>query len=731
MHITTCMVSVILVGATVVAARRGAKLNKLHRDNIQKVKEHFLKQQRGAKWEPAENEFTGMEHHELKSLCGTIIPTKESTKNDPHVEPARFSLRVALPASFDVRSQWPNCISMNEIRDQGACGSCWAQAGTSALSDRYCIASGSANAYRKLSAQDVVVCSGGNNKNWCDGNDPRVPYAMAVSSGIVTGGDYQSTTNQGCMPYASYTETEAKATSTNQCTQTCSTSAINYSQNKTYGSSWYTLGNRFANNSGGAAASIATTDTVIRQIQYELMTNGPMTVTIEVYADFFSYSSGVYQHITGNYSGGHAMKLIGWGTENGTDYWLIANSWGYGWGSNGILKFIRGINHLGIEDYIVAGLVNPTATTITHNIPCDAVGCQGRLQYAMTPANVCANQYCVCSYQDRVWNATINGWDLVNINAPKVITCPTGQSYDASASIMGCASSSTIPVCGGTMSSTAATQMTTAVVTQAPTTTTTPTTTTSRTTTTTPTTTTSRTTTITTTTPTTTTSRTTTTTPTTTTSRTSTTTTRATTTGTTTRATTTPPTQATTPAPVAGRPSGGFDWCDPTFCVNKPIGNYATAPCSVNYCKCTGGSGAWYGCGPEKVFDGISRTCVATSTTNCQKAAGMPVNTTAWGSAPAATSGMCNPANCQLRDLPNNWWFSLGQCSPYWCYCTTGSSGIKAWLQTCAAGTVFDFRSEMSSCQNIAAVPYCNSGLHTDVTPIPPMDMGPHAVTPF
>lgn len=44
---------------------------------------------------------------------------------------------------------------------------------------------------------------------------------------------------------------------------------------------------------------------------------------------------GVYQHVTGGVLGGHAIKILGWGEENGTPYWLAANSWNSDWGDNG------------------------------------------------------------------------------------------------------------------------------------------------------------------------------------------------------------------------------------------------------------------------------------------------------------------------------------------------------------------------------------------------------------
>lgn len=51
----------------------------------------------------------------------------------------------------------------------------------------------------------------------------------------------------------------------------------------------------------------------------------------------FRFSSGVYQRTSGSkFAGFHAVRLIGWGTLNGVPYWLIANSWDYTWGMNGV-----------------------------------------------------------------------------------------------------------------------------------------------------------------------------------------------------------------------------------------------------------------------------------------------------------------------------------------------------------------------------------------------------------
>jgi len=66
-----------------------------------------------------------------------------------------------------------------------------------------------------------------------------------------------------------------------------------------------------------------------------------------------SYSSGIYVHTTGGQLGGHAVKIIGWGAQKGTPYWIVANSWNTDWGLDGY--FWMGLNQCQFEDQGIAG----------------------------------------------------------------------------------------------------------------------------------------------------------------------------------------------------------------------------------------------------------------------------------------------------------------------------------------------------------------------------------------
>jgi cathepsin B len=96
----------------------------------------------------------------------------------------------------------------------------------------------------------------------------------------------------------------------------------------------------------------------VETIQADILANGPVESAFWVFSDFMHYTTGVYQRLPGSsFEGGHAIKIIGWGTDQKTSlpFWLVANSWGTTWGESGTFRILRGVNECGIEDSIAAG----------------------------------------------------------------------------------------------------------------------------------------------------------------------------------------------------------------------------------------------------------------------------------------------------------------------------------------------------------------------------------------
>lgn len=248
-----------------------------------------------------------------------------------------------IPERFDAREQWPRCPTIQQIRDQGSCGSCWAFGAVEAMSDRICIHSNGTNNV-ELSAENLVSCCHTCGLG-CHGGFPGAAWRYWTTSGIVSGGAYNS--KQGCEPYeiapcehhinGSRPQCQGLKP-TPKCKHECQENyKVSYKDDLFYGKQSY----RVSRNQ--------------RDIQKEIMQNGPVEGAFMVFEDLIFYKKGVYKHVKGKYLGGHAIRILGWGTENNTPYWLIANSWNSDWGDNGYFKILRGKNHLGIESQIVAG----------------------------------------------------------------------------------------------------------------------------------------------------------------------------------------------------------------------------------------------------------------------------------------------------------------------------------------------------------------------------------------
>jgi cathepsin B len=250
---------------------------------------------------------------------------------------------IALPTAFDSRTQWGSmCPSTMEVRDQSACGSCWAFGAVESMTDRHCIQSMGKNTPH-ISADDMNSCCWWCG-NGCGGGDPGSAWSYWVQTGVVDGGNYEG---GGCDPYALPGCDHHLNNSANPCpaneypTPACQTACQN---SETWAAATHT---------GSSAYQLATDQNSIMQ---EIMTNGPVEAAFTVYQDFLAYKSGVYQYTTGAELGGHAIKILGWGVDNGTPYWTVANSWNSDWGNQGFFNILRGADECGIEDDVNAGM---------------------------------------------------------------------------------------------------------------------------------------------------------------------------------------------------------------------------------------------------------------------------------------------------------------------------------------------------------------------------------------
>jgi cathepsin B len=273
---------------------------------------------------------------QVKSLMGTLMD-KESGL--PEVNHEDFN----APDSFDSRTNWPKCESLQEVRDQSTCGSCWAFGAAEAMSDRLCIASGQTDQTR-ISTEDLLDCCYSCGMG-CNGGYPSAAWSYFKTTGLVSGGLYGDT--KYCKPYSMApcahhtTSTKYPACGASLPTPPCK-KQCQASSGKTYSSDLH---------KGKSAYSVTGEKNMIAEIS----TKGPIEVAFSVYEDFLAYKSGVYHHVTGQMLGGHAVKALGYGEENGQKYWLIANSWNETWGDNGYFKILRGTNECGIESQGVAG----------------------------------------------------------------------------------------------------------------------------------------------------------------------------------------------------------------------------------------------------------------------------------------------------------------------------------------------------------------------------------------
>eukprot|EP00123_Amoebidium_parasiticum_P015634 comp23075_c3_seq1/m.37006 comp23075_c3_seq1/g.37006 ORF comp23075_c3_seq1/g.37006 comp23075_c3_seq1/m.37006 type:complete len:389 (-) comp23075_c3_seq1:92-1258(-) len=250
-----------------------------------------------------------------------------------------------LPKFFDSRQKWFDCLPVQDVPDQGNCGSCWAFGSSSAMSARVCIHS-NGKIQERLSARDLMSCCEycAGDQDGCSGAFPEDAYTFWKESGLVTGEGYGS--QVGCQPYPIPINVghEKVDVESPKCVRECTNDIgvrRNYTMDKIFASDVYRI-----------------PPLNVEAAMWDIYHHGPITVAYNVYEDFNAYKDGIYFRTTEdpNYDG-HIVAVVGWGeTDSGVKYWTVLNSWNHLWGHHGYFMIRRGTNECGIEELMLAGI---------------------------------------------------------------------------------------------------------------------------------------------------------------------------------------------------------------------------------------------------------------------------------------------------------------------------------------------------------------------------------------
>ncbi|KAK0151372.1 Cathepsin K [Merluccius polli] len=278
----------------------------LWENNLQMITVHNLEASLGLHtYQLSMNHLGDLTVEERQQLMATRYAPSD-LQREPEASAFEGEDSGALPDHLD----WRDRGRVTSVKNQGKCGSCWAFSAVGALEAQLAKTTGK---LVDLSTQNLVDCSDKFGNHGCQGGNAVKAFKYIMS-------------NQGIDSEAAYPYKGVE------------------------GPCKYKVESRAANCSGYIVLPKGN-ETRLKQAVASV---GPVSVAIDSSQKTFSfYKSGVYNepncdktHLT------HAVLVVGYGTLEGQDYWLVKNSWGNRWGESGYIRMARNQdNQCGIAAY--------------------------------------------------------------------------------------------------------------------------------------------------------------------------------------------------------------------------------------------------------------------------------------------------------------------------------------------------------------------------------------------
>ncbi|XP_048000819.1 cathepsin K-like [Leguminivora glycinivorella] len=208
----------------------------------------------------------------------------------PHSERQVGDIMAQIPEEYDMRLEG----IISPVKNQDKCGSCWTFATAAAVEGALARLDGR---ILDLSEQSIVDCSWEGENEGCNGGFPKEALKHIMKHGIPLEEDYGGYLNEnGYCHLENVTEV--------------------------FKIRGFTM----------------VTPLSVSAMKVALYKYGPVIVTIQNNEAFNFYHSGVfYDHTCVNDYVGHAVTIVGYGSRDGADYWIVKNSFGQQWGQDGYM----------------------------------------------------------------------------------------------------------------------------------------------------------------------------------------------------------------------------------------------------------------------------------------------------------------------------------------------------------------------------------------------------------
>ncbi|KAE9449690.1 hypothetical protein C3L33_18412, partial [Rhododendron williamsianum] len=263
------------------------------KDNLRFIDEH---NSANRTYKVGLNRFADLTNEEYRSMYLGARTDAKRRFVKARVASRRYAVEEGekLPESVD----WREIGAVAPIKDQGRCGSCWAFSTVAAVEGVNQIATGE---LIQLSEQELVDCDKKYNAG-CNGGLMDYAFEFIMDNGgIDTESDYPYLgLDAACDP----TRKNAKVVSID-----------GYEDVPPY-------------NEKALKKAVA---------------HQPVSVAIEASGrEFQLYLSGIFTGECGM-ALDHGVAVVGYGTENGVDHWIVRNSWGTSWGEHGYIRMERNV----------------------------------------------------------------------------------------------------------------------------------------------------------------------------------------------------------------------------------------------------------------------------------------------------------------------------------------------------------------------------------------------------